>query len=214
MINVLLVDDHTMVRKGLKTILNNHHMIQVIADAENGQEAIQLTHQLHPDVILMDLSMPNGISGFSAIADIKKQYPNQKIIILTMHDQVSYIQKAIQFKVNGFILKNGHKEQLIESIQAVFNGHYYYRTSLSDATIAAWLNDNEPLDSMILTPREQDITRLIALGYSNKEISSLLYISVKTVENHKTNIMHKLNIQNKHELVQYALKNNLLDLIM
>lgn len=213
MITVLLVDDHTMVRKGLSMMLKQHADIRVVGETDNGRDSILLAQQLKPDVVLMDLSMPTGMSGFGAIREIRLRCPEVQIVILTMYDEEGYIKQALQLGVQGYILKNGKKEELIEAVRSVHQRRQYYSTSFNMVAF----KENQGVDSSdsissILTFREQEIVRHIVLGYTNREMANKLQISIKTVENHRTNIMLKLNIQSKRELIQYALKNKYLDL--
>ena len=212
MIRVLLVDDHTMIRKGLRVLLEGYPEIKIVGESQNGNEAIVKTNQLEPDVVLMDLSMPNGLDGFTASKEIRKQNPSVKIVILTMHDEEIFVQQAIAAGAHGYILKNSHGELLFQAILEVYQGKHFYKTSVSQDIIGNWLKSESKDLPSVLTVREKEIVRLIVLGYANKEIADKLSISVKTVENHKANIMQKLQLDTKHELIQYAIKNKYLDL--
>lgn len=215
MIRVLLVDDHTMVRKGLSMLLAAYPDIEVVGEAEEGNEAVLMAQTLQPDVILMDLSMPNGLDGLIAGKKIRALLPQVKIIALTMHDEEVFIQQAIKLGAIGYILKNSQSDVLVTAIYEVSKGRPYFRTSVSEAKIHQWLNTkgDEPMPS-VLTDREKEIVRLTVLGFANKEIAEKLRISNKTVENHKTNIMTKLNFTTKHDLIQFAIRNGYLDVVM
>ncbi|CAM3245989.1 DNA-binding response regulator [Brevibacillus invocatus] len=212
MIRVLLVDDHTMIRKGLRVLLEGNADIKIVGESHDGNDAVIKTKQLAPDVVLMDLSMPNGLDGFSASKEIRKQNPAVKIVVLTMHDEEIFVQQAIAVGAHGYILKNSHGELLYQAIHEVYQGKHFYRTSVSQEMIRQWMKSDAKVMPSILTDREKEIVRLIVLGYTNKDIAEKLSISVKTVENHKTNIMQKLSIDSKHELIQYAIKNKYLEL--
>lgn len=212
MIRVLLVDDHTMIRKGLRVLLEGNADIEIVGESHDGNDAVIKTKQLAPDVVLMDLSMPNGLDGFSASKEIRKQNPAVKIVVLTMHDEEIFVQQAITVGAQGYILKNSHGELLYQAIHEVYQGKHFYRTSVSQEMIRQWMKSDAKVMPSILTDREKEIVRLIVLGYTNKDIAEKLSISVKTVENHKTNIMQKLSIDSKHELIQYAIKNKYLEL--
>ncbi|RNB91439.1 DNA-binding response regulator [Brevibacillus fluminis] len=223
MIRVLLVDDHTMVRKGIRMLLQAYPDVEIIGESHDGNDAILKAAQLLPDVVLMDLSMPGGLDGFRASREIHKQLPKSRIVILTMFDEEIYIQQAVQVGAYGYILKNSHGELLIEAIRNVQQGKRFYKTSIADEKIRQWMGQQEQASianqrsrvlGSILTDRETEIVRLIALGYANKEVADKLMISVKTVENHKTNIMQKLEITTKRELIQFALRNHFLDLAL
>lgn len=211
MIKVMVVDDHTLIRKGIMLLLEKYADIQVVGEASDGEQAIQLTYQLEPDVILMDISIPNGLDGFTATREIKKQFPTIKIIMLTMHNEVSYIRKAIEVEANGYILKNSQGGELYKAIQTVYNGQPYYHVGLPDEQLEKLFKHKGQDDIDILSNREKEIVRLTILGFSNIQIAEKLFISNKTVENHKSNIMQKLGLKNKSELIQYGITNNYLD---
>lgn len=208
MIRVLVVDDHVLIRKGIVLLLENYIDVEVVGEAGDGAEAITQAISLNPDVILMDVSIPNGLDGFTATQEIHKQMPNVKIIMLTMHNEVAYIQKAIAVEANGYILKNSQGGILYEAIHDVYNGRIYYNVGIPQEQMEKLFEHKGHEDQCILTVREQEIMRLTVLGYTNIQIAGQLYISSKTVENHKSNIMQKLNLSNKAELIQYGLANN------
>lgn len=208
MIRVLLVDDHILIRKGIALLLTQYPDIEVVGEASDGAEAILLANKLEPDVILMDISIPEGIDGFTATRSIKKALPNIKVIMLTMHNETAYIQQAISLEVDGYILKNSQGGEMYKAIQSVYNGKKYYEVGLPEEQIKKMLKNKGEKKNDILSTREQEILRLIILGYSNIEIANQLFISTKTVENHKSNIMQKLNIKSRAELIQYGFQNN------
>ncbi|MCC8436383.1 response regulator transcription factor [Brevibacillus sp. M2.1A] len=212
MIRVLLVDDHTMIRKGLRVLLESYSQIKIVGESHTGNDAILKANELKPDVVLMDLSLPNGLDGFTASNEIRKSNSFAKIVILTMHDEEIFVQKAITVGAHGYILKNSHGELLYQAIVEVYRGKRFYKTSVSQEIINLWLKSDAKTIPSVLTLREKELVRLIVLGYTNKEIADKLLISVKTVENHKTNIMQKLGLDSKHQLIQYAIKNRYLDL--
>ncbi|HHY74296.1 MAG TPA: response regulator transcription factor [Bacillus bacterium] len=215
MIKVMLVDDHALIRKGIRLLLETFPQTEFLGEADDGEGAVVLAQRLQPDVILMDLSMPNGLDGFSATKEIRERLPSTKIIFLTMYDEEAYVKKAIEVHANGYILKKSQGGDLAEAIISVYNGKYFYKTSIPDLQIRKWLadkNKNNKVLTSILTDREKEIVRLTMLGFSNKEISLKLHISPKTVENHKTRIMQKLNLTNKHELIKYGINNKYLEL--
>ncbi|MBM7648261.1 DNA-binding NarL/FixJ family response regulator [Bacillus ectoiniformans] len=207
MIKVMIVDDHDLIRKGIILLLENYIDIEVVADAGDGHNALVLAMQQEPDVVLMDISMPNGIDGYTAARQMLQQQPAIKIILLTMHDEEAYIRKAIQTGVDGFILKKSQGSELYEAIQYVYHGRKYYNTGLTEAQLEKMFKSKGECAS-VLTLREQEITRLTVLGYTNKEMAEKLHISAKTVENHKSNIMNKLGLKSKHEFIQYGIKNH------
>lgn len=207
MINVLLVDDHILIRKGIALLLENQGDIAVVGEANDGEEAIQLAYQKNPDVILMDISIPNGIDGFTATKEIKKHLPQIKIIFLTMHNEVAFIQQAIEVEADGYILKNSQGGIMYEAIQAVIHNKTYFEVGLPPEQIEKLFKNKGKQKSDVLSTREQGILRLTILGYSNVQIAEKLFISSKTVESHKSNIMQKLKVKSKAELIQYGIAN-------
>lgn len=210
MIRILLADDHNLVRKGISLLLESSPDIEVVGEAENCDEAVRKTHQLRPDIVLMDLSFPEGRNGFSAIRDIHLQYPEIGIIVLSMYDNQEYVKQAASMGVKGYLLKNGDKDQLVQAVKTVYSGQLCYRTMFPIDTVKAWMKEDthkDPNKDSLLTYREMEIVRMTALGYTNRQISSILTISVKTVENHKYNAMSKLNLKTKQQLVKYAMSN-------
>lgn len=207
MIRVVLVDDHVLIRKGISLLLGQYPDIEVVGEASDGAEAIQLAHALVPDCIFMDVSIPNGLDGFSAAAEIKKAFPTIKIIMLTMHNEIGYIKRAIDVKVDGYILKNSQGNEMHDAILQVMRGQTYYDVGLPKEQLDKLFSQKTSKTKELLSTREQEIVRLTILGFTNQEIANQLYISVKTVENHKSNIMQKLELKTKAELVQYGLTN-------
>lgn len=208
MIKVLLVDDHVLIRKGIALLLTNYKDIEVVGEASDGAEAVRMAEQLQPHVILMDISIPKGIDGFTATVEIKKHLPGVKVIMLTMHNELEYIRQAIEVGADGYILKNSQGGDMYQAIQTVYTGRKYYEVGLPEEQLEKLFKNKGKKKAEILSTREQEILRLTILGYSNIQIADQLFISTKTVENHKSNIMQKLNIKTKAELIQYGLANN------
>lgn len=208
-IKVLVVDDHELVRRGLKLMFQSYRDIEVVGEAADGTAAVQEAIRTMPDVVLLDITMPNGLDGFLTANALAEEVPTVKVILLTMHDEELYIKRALELGVPGYLSKNSDPSQLVEGIIQVMAGKRYYATSLSKASIEkiAELKNESPL----LTRRESEIVRLTTLGYGNIEIGEKLGISPKTVENHKSRIMNKLQMKHRHELVQFALKNHWID---
>lgn len=213
MISILLCDDHTVVRKGLKTLLNNHSKIQVVGEAAEGDEAIKKATELQPDIILMDLSMPQGKDGMTATAEIKKLLSHIEILILTMHEDEEYLYRALEAGASGVVLKSAPHQELIEAIYAIHQGDAYLFPKAVKRLLEDYLahNDDRRSDSFNqLSNREKEVLTLIAKGYSNMEIGEKLFISVKTVETHRRNLMTKLEMRTRPELVNLALKKGLI----
>ncbi|WP_347861861.1 response regulator transcription factor [Salimicrobium sp. PL1-032A] len=211
MIKVMVVDDHALIRRGIVMLLEGYPDIAIVGEASNGDEAIQKAVSERPDVIFMDISMPDGLDGFTAAEEILKDNQGTKIVLLSMHDEEVYIQKAVKLNVCGYILKKSESSELYEAAQTVHNGGRYYNVGIPDEQISKLFQNREE-EKSILSIREKEIVRLTILGYTNKQVSEKLFISPKTVENHKANIMRKLELNNKSELIQYGLNNNYLEL--
>ncbi|MFB5268912.1 response regulator [Paenibacillus enshidis] len=215
MVRILVVDDHVVVRSGLIALLDGKHDISVIGDAADGDEAIAKALELHPDVVLMDFSMPPGKDGLTATTELKKQLPDIEVLILTMHDDDEYLFRAIQAGASGYILKSAPHEELITAIQSVAQGNAYLYANATKRLMSEYLDKlkqdggSGPYES--LSEREKEILSWVAKGYSNKEIAEHLIISVKTVESHKSNLMEKLNLRTRPELVKFAMKKGLLN---
>ncbi|MFM9282120.1 response regulator transcription factor [Paenibacillus jiagnxiensis] len=215
MVRILVVDDHVVVRSGLIALLDGKHDINVIGDAADGDEAIAKALELKPDVVLMDFSMPPGKDGLIATTELKKLLPDTEVLILTMHDDDEYLFRAIQAGASGYILKSAPHEELITAIQSVAQGNAYLYANATKRLMSEYLDKlkqeggSGPYES--LSEREKEILSWVAKGYSNKEIAEHLVISVKTVESHKSNLMEKLNLKTRPELVKFAMKKGLLN---
>ncbi|MFK9095139.1 response regulator [Bacillus salipaludis] len=213
MIKILLVDDHAVVRSGLKMLLNTNPEMEVVGEASEGNEGIKKALRLEPDVVVMDLSMPHGKDGLSATTELKKLKPEINILILTMHDDEEYLFRAIQGGASGCILKSAPHDELMSAIESVAAGDAYLHPSAQKRLMEEYLGSLKQDGSdtyNLLSDREKEVLTLIAKGYSNKEIAEQLIISVRTVETHKGNLMEKLQMKTRPELVEYAVKKGLL----
>ncbi len=198
---------------GLKMLLNNDEEMEVIGEASEGDEGIRQAMELKPDVVVMDLSMPHGKDGLSATSELKKLLPETAILILTMHDDDEYLFRAIQAGASGSILKSAPHDELLSAIRSVAGGNAYLHPSATKRLMEEYIGNVNKGDAdlfNLLSDREKEVLALIAKGYSNKEIAEKLIISVKTVETHKSNLMEKLQMKTRPELVAYALKKGLL----
>lgn len=203
---VLLADDHALVRQGLKSLLERAGF-QVVAEAADGREAIRLLEQCHPDAVVMDISMPL-LNGVDAAREIRKSSPKTKVILLTQHSEDVYVSEAIESGVHGYVLKSQASGDLVSAIQEACAGRVYLSPGVSQAVVSAYRARSEKsLDP--LTSRERQVLQLIAEGKSTKDIASLLYISVKTAESHRTRLMQKLDIHETASLVRYAIRRGL-----
>ena len=213
MIKILLVDDHAVVRMGLKMLLNTNPEMEVIGEASEGNEGIKKALKLKPDVVVMDLSMPHGKDGLSATTELKKLRPEINILILTMHNDEEYLFRAIQGGASGCILKSAPHDELMSAIESVAKGDAYLHPSATKRLMEEYLGsvkkDGDGTYNL-LSDREKEVLTLIAKGYSNKEIAEQLIISVKTVETHKGNLTEKLQMKTRPELVEYAVRKGLL----
>ena len=214
---ILIADDHAVVRTGFSMILNYQEDMEVVGTAADGVEAYQKVMQHKPDVLIMDLSMPPGESGLIATSKISDSFPETKILILTMYDDEEYLFHVLRNGAKGYILKNAPDEQLLLAVRTIYQGETYIDAKLTTSLVKEFVNhsNKDIKDStdpfLILSKRELEILPLIAKGYGNKDIAEKLYVSVKTVEAHKTHIMQKLNLKSKPELVEYAMKKKLID---
>ncbi len=207
-IKILLVDDHQIIIDGLKSLLNDTEGIRVVSDSNNGKNAIELLEVLDIDVILMDIDMP-VMNGLDAAKIIKENKPDIKVVILSMHSEKAMVKDLINIGIDGYLLKNSSKEELIDTIEKVSGGEKYFS---SDITLSLLAEDNTKMekDSLAkginLTTREVEIIKLIAEGFTNKEIGQKLFISHRTVDTHRTNLMKKLEVNNVAGLISYAIK--------
>jgi len=214
---ILIVDDHEVVRDGLRNILLSLENISIAGEAGNGEDAIKMYNSVKPDLVIMDISMP-GMNGIEATKIIKEKDPDAKILILTMHDNQEYLNQIIRSGAKGFILKNTDKEELLDAVKTVASGENFFSKDISKLIIDNYIRsakDQEKSDGfkeVPLTKREIEILKLIASGYSNQEIANILYISYNTVDTHRKNIMHKLSIKNTAGLVRYAIEKGLISL--
>jgi len=214
-LKIIIADDHAVVRSGFMHILNFQHDMEVIGTAADGLEAYDLVAKLRPDILLMDLSMPPGESGLIATGKVTEDFPETKILILTMHDDEEYLFHVLKNGASGYVLKNSPDEELLAAIRIVYEGGTYIHPSMTTSLVRQFVkkdtNGIETDPFKILSKREIEVLPLVAKGYGNKEIAEKLYISVKTVEAHKSKIMEKLQLKGRPELVEYALRKKFLN---
>lgn len=205
-IRVVLADDHVLVRQGLKSLLEREKF-QVVAEATDGQEVIRLAETLHPDIAVIDISMPT-LNGIDAARELARTCPKTKVVLLTQSDEEQYVCEALQAKVSGYVLKSQVANDLIHALQQVSRGEIYLSPGVSRAVVEAYRSKSErPSDP--LSGRERQVLQLIAEGRSTKDVASLLGISVKTAESHRSRIMQKLDIHETASLVRYAVRRGL-----
>jgi len=208
-ISVLIVDDHAVVRSGLRHVLDAQADIEVVGEAADARHALFEARAKQPDVVLMDVVMP-GISGIEAIADILTECAGTRVLILSMQDDPRYVREAFALGATGYILKEAADTDVVTAVREVAAGHHYVHSTLGARMIAADANERQKAAEDPLSNRERDVLRLLALGHTNLEISQLLFLSVRTAETHRANIMQKLRLQTRAELVRHALTHGLL----
>jgi two-component system, NarL family, response regulator NreC len=213
LIKVLLADDHTIVRKGIRSLLDAEESIEVVGEAEDGRKAIEKVKEIRPDVVLMDIGMP-GLNGVEATIQIKKACPEVKVLILSMHTDEQYVHHVLQAGASGYLVKQAAEAELLVAISAVYKGKKYLSPEISTGVVEGYLRqtpDGKVDDYSVLTNREREVLQLIAEGKTNKEIAVLLNVAVKTADTHRTHIMSKLGTNNTAELVLKATRMGLVE---
>ncbi|MBI3764769.1 MAG: response regulator transcription factor [Chloroflexi bacterium] len=211
-IRVLIADDHTIFRAGVRLLLEAEPDIAVVGEALNGDEAAALAESLRPDVILMDIAMP-GTNGLEATRRIKARWPEMQVLVLTMHRSDEYFFEVLKAGASGYVLKAAETNELIGAIRAVARGEVFLHPTMAGQLLKDYLSrSSEPEAGAqpALTPREKEILRLLTDGYSNTEIAERLVVSPSTIHSHRTNLMKKLNLSSRHELIQYARQRGLM----
>ena len=214
-IRIVLADDHAVLRAGLRVLLNAEPDINVVGEAGDGEEALNAIAQFQPDIIVLDLMMPN-VKGLDIIEQISKAYPHTRVLVLTMHADTQYIRHVVKAGGAGYVLKSSADTELIKAIRVVASGGSYLTPEATQVLISDYREKDEPASKPVtgldlLSEREHEVLVMTALGYSSREIGELLFISPKSVDTYRQRLMEKLRLENRAELVQYALKNGLLD---
>jgi len=209
---ILIVDDHGVLRAGLRSLLNAEPDLQVVGEAADGRTGLRLAGELSPDLVLMDISMP-GMSGIQVTRQLKETLPSTRVLILTLHEDESLLREAIRAGASGYILKQAVEAELISAIHAVGRGDLYIHPAMTRALLkdvspllASEENPTEPL-----SPRELEVLRLVAQGHTNRQVAETLHLSVRTVESHRANLMNKLGLSSPAQLVRYAIEHGLLE---
>jgi DNA-binding NarL/FixJ family response regulator len=214
-IRVLIADDHVIVREGLRTLLEAQSNIEVVGEATGGEEAVNKTKDVQPDVVLMDITMP-GMNGLEATRQIRKNSPDVKILVLTMHEDDDYFFSILEAGASGYFIKGGSSSELISALQAVWRGDVFIYPTMAKKLLSDYLQrvktgqDEENYDG--LTERQREILKLIAEGHTNQEIADLLVLSVATVQTHRAHIMAKLGLRSRTELIKYAIRRGFITL--
>jgi len=215
-IKLIIADDHAILRQALRLLLEARDEVEVVAEASNGREAIELSERLRPDVVLMDMAMPI-LNGIEATRQIRKRVSRTRILMLTAYVEDDQILEALRAGASGYVVKRSDVSELLLAVQAIYRGNSYFSSSISDDMTAQdylWKAKNGPTKGSydLLTGREREVLQLIAEGHSNQTIANELYISVKTVEAHKAHIMSKLHAQNRTDLIRYAIRKGIVGL--
>jgi len=213
-IRVLLVDDHAILREGIKALLEKQDNIEVVAEAADGREAIPKVAQFDPDVVVLDISMPL-MDGLEATRQIKKENPDVRILVLTMHDDEEYFFQLLRAGASGYVTKKTVSRELVSAIEALCRGESFFCPSMAKYLLSDYLRldkSTERIEQEELTPREREIVKLIAEGHTSQQIADILHRSVKTIESHRSNILRKLDIHDSIELVKYAVRKKLIEI--
>ena len=209
MTRIVLADDHALVRQGLSLILEAQPDMQIVGQAGNGHEAVELAQKLKPDVVIMDVAMP-GLNGIEATRRLAEALPRTRVLALSMHKDSVYVREILRAGARGYLLKDSGDADLIAAVRAIAKGEGYISPAVSEAVLSDYRKHvTDPLD--LLTTREREVLQLIAEGKTNKEIATDLNLSVYTIEAHRGRIMEKLNLHSTGELVRFALRNGLID---
>lgn len=213
-IKIILTDDHAMIRAGIKSLIERDTDYEVVAEATNGRETVSMVQKLKPDVVVMDISMPD-LNGVEATRQIKEIDNDIRIIALSVHKEVSFVRHMLKVGADAYLVKHSEFDELAEAIRTVLQGKTYLSPSISDLVINDYLKHLPEKDAQVFTrlsSREQEVLQMLVEGKSKKEIAETLYLSVKTIDSHRQNIMHKLGIDNFSDLVRYAIREGISEL--
>ncbi|MFL5780561.1 MAG: response regulator [Thermoleophilaceae bacterium] len=210
MLHILLADDHGIVRSGLRVLIERQDGMTVVAEADDGVAAVDATLREEPDVAILDVAMPR-MTGIQAAREIRSRRPHTAVVMLSMHDDERYLFDALRAGASGYVLKRAADEELIEAIRSVSAGKPYLPAITQSALVKEWLSRGDEAPRDPLTPREQDVVKLIAEAYTNRQIGEILRVSEKTVESHRANVLAKLGMRDRVELVRYAIRRGLIE---
>lgn len=208
--NLLIADDHGIVRGGLRVLLEQQPDFHVVAEAEDGQQALELALQHRPDLCVLDVSMPK-LTGLQVARELNRQAPEITVLMLSMHDDDRYLFEALKAGASGYVLKREADQFLVDAVRSVIGGTSFLTNAAQGALVRSWLNDDTATPQEPLSPREQEVLKLIAEAHTNKQISEILHLSEKTVESHRGNILRKLGMRDRVELVRYAIRRGLIE---
>jgi two-component system response regulator NreC len=213
MIRILLADDHTILREGIRALLGDEPDMAVVGEADNGRWAVEQARALKPDVVLMDIAMPL-LNGLEATRQIRREQPDTHVLILTMHQNEEYVPQVLDAGASGYVLKHAAGHELVAAIRAVAQGDAYFSPEIARTLVDAYVGRRaaEPTPTAYdeLTDREREILQLVAEGYTNREIAEMLSISIKTVKTHRLHLMHKLQLHDRGELIKYAIQKGII----
>jgi len=212
-IRVFLADDHKILRESLVILLSRHEDIDVVGEAADGQEAYEKIMKLRPDIAVLDISIPR-LNGIDLAFRLEQEAPEIRVVILTMHKSEEFVTKALQAGVKGYVLKDNALEELIECIETVYDDNVFLSNSVTKLVVHGFVNglrEKDDVQTETISSREREVLQLLAEGQSNKDISAALNLSIKTVETHRANIMHKLGLKNIADLVLYAVRNHMIE---
>jgi DNA-binding NarL/FixJ family response regulator len=214
-IRILVVDDHPLARFGIKNQLKDVEDLVIVGEAEDGEQAMQKVKELHPDVVILDLFIP-VLSGFEVVKLVRKDFPDVHVMILTAYEQEEYLHQALEFGAEGYLLKSAEKEELMAGVRTVSRGERAFSPRIKEFIVKGYLtnrdfNRSNQLPPSSLTTREKEILDLVSQGLTNQQIAEKLFISSRTIDTHRTNIMHKLGVHDVAHLVRYAIEHGLVD---
>jgi DNA-binding NarL/FixJ family response regulator len=213
-IRVLLADDHTLLRSGIKALLEDEPDIAIVGEAEDGREAVRLAHTLRPNLVLMDIAMPL-LNGLEATRQIKREHPEIKVLVLTMYDHEEYFRQVLEAGASGYIIKRAAANELVAAIRAVYEGESVLSPAITRYLLEDYLSGEtrkDEHDPNALSPREREVLQLIAEGNTSREIAEILNLSTKTVQSHRTNLMRKLDLHDRGDLIKYAIQKKIIEI--
>jgi DNA-binding NarL/FixJ family response regulator len=207
---ILIADDHGIVRGGMKLLIDRQPDMEVVAEAEDGVEAVETALRVRPDLAVLDVSMPR-LTGLQAARQIKAHLPDCQVLMLSMHDDQRYVFEALKAGASGYVLKRDVDQSLLDAIRAVHRGEAFLTNAVERSLIREWMSDSAKGPEEPLSPREQEVLKLIAEAHTNREIADTLHLAEKTVESHRANILRKLGMRDRVELVRYAVRRGLIE---
>ena len=213
-IRILLADDHTIVREGIRSLIDEEKDMMVVGEADDGHSAVRMAVELKPDIVLMDIAMPL-LNGLEATRQIRNRLPDVRVLVLTMHDNEEYVRQILSIGAMGYILKDTAARTLLSAIRSIYKGEAVLSPAITRLVLEDYLRgggSQKKEDPDELSPRESEVLQLIAEGYTNKEIGEILCISIKTVQTHRSNLMMKLNLHNQGELIKYAIQKKIIEI--